>query len=187
MTERYAYCPDDVVIELFNLPPPVMIDEVEHVFTLADVRHADYATLCRPCGPDVAEGWRWTGSGFAAPAAPEPAPLSAAELIAYAADRRWRRETGGIVIGGIPVATDDRSKIMVLGARIAARADPEWTTVWHGADGGTYPLNAAAMLAISNAIEAHVNGTFATFAIVKAGIEAGETTTIAEIDAAFEV
>lgn len=108
-----------------------------------------------------------------------------ARLLAYAANRRWQNEVGGTTVGSVPIATDDRSKTMVLGARVAAAADPGWETVWHGADGQTYPLNAAAMIAISNAVEAHVNATFATFAAVKADIEAGEITTFAEIDAAF--
>jgi hypothetical protein len=118
-------------------------------------------------------------------AAHDPASLGKLALIAHAADARWRREVGGILVGTVPVATDDRSKTMVLGARVAAAANPAWETVWHGADGQTYPLNAAAMIAISNAVEAHVNATFATFAIVKADIEAGEITTTAQIDAAF--
>lgn len=118
-------------------------------------------------------------------AAHDPAVIGAAALIAYAADKRWQREVGGIVIGSVPVATDDRSKIMIMGARVAATADAGWETVWHGSDGQTYPLNAAGMIAISNAVEAHVNATFATFAGIKADIEAGAITSYAEIDAAF--
>jgi hypothetical protein len=108
------------------------------------------------------------------------------DLLAYAADRRWIVETSGTTVAGIPIATDDRSKIMVMGARVAAAASPDWETVWHGADGQTYPLNAAQMTAISDAVEAHVNATFATFASVKADIEDGVITTLAEIDAAFD-
>ncbi len=106
-------------------------------------------------------------------------------LVSYAANRRWLRETGGTVVGGVPIATDDRSKIMIMGARVAAAADPNWETVWHGADGQTYPLNAPSMIAVSNAVEAHVNAIFAIFAGLKADIEAGEITSYAEIDAAF--
>jgi hypothetical protein len=50
------------------------------------------------------------------------------ELIAYAADVRWRKEVGGIVVAGVPVATDDRSKQMIIGARLAANSDPDWST-----------------------------------------------------------
>lgn len=115
----------------------------------------------------------------------DPVARARADLLAYAADRRWRIEVGGIVIAGVPIATDDRSKIMIMGARVAAASDAAWQTIWHGADGQTYPLNAAAMIAISGAVEAHVNATFGTFATVKTAIEAGTITTTAAIDAAF--
>lgn len=107
------------------------------------------------------------------------------DLVAYAADRRWRKEVGGIDADGVPVATDDRSKLMITGARIAAMADAGWSTIWHGANGETYPIGAAAMIAISDAVQAHVNAGFQTFVTVKAAIEAGTMTTTAEIDAAF--
>lgn len=106
-------------------------------------------------------------------------------LIAYAADLRWRKEVSGVEISGIPVATDDRSKLMIMAARVAASADPAWTTVWHGADGQTYSINASAMIAISDEVQARINATFVVFASVKAAIEAGTITTAAEIDAAF--
>ncbi|MGO4173222.1 DUF4376 domain-containing protein [Bosea sp. TAF32] len=53
------------------------------------------------------------------------------------------------------------------------------------ADGGTYPVDAVAMVANSDAVQAHVNGDFATCAVVKDEIEAGTITTMAEVDAAF--
>lgn len=108
-----------------------------------------------------------------------------ARLEAYAADLRWRREVGGINVGGVSVSTDDRAKLMITGARVAAAADPSWSTVWYGADGATYPLDAAAMIAISDAVQAHVNASFSSFATIKAGIGAGTITSTAEIDAAF--
>ena len=115
--------------------------------------------------------------------APHVAPV--VDLVTHAADRRWQKEVGGIVVDGIPVATDDRAKLMITGARVAAMADPAWTTTWHGTDGNSYPVDAAAMVAISDAVQAHVNATFATFATVKAAIEAGAITTAAQVDAAF--
>lgn len=119
------------------------------------------------------------------PEAPEPEPTTPSELIAYAANRRWRTEVGGVRIAGVPIATDDRSKIMIMGARIAAAANAAWSTIWHGADGGTYPIDAATMIAISDAVEEHVNATFAIFATVKAAIEAATITSREQIDAAF--
>lgn len=171
--QRFARIAGGVVAEIITLPDDV---------ALADAFHADIAAACIACGGEVQPGWAAVDGGFSAPVA---VPPSQERLMAYAADRRWRREVGGIVIGGVPVATDDRSKIMIMGARVAAAADAGWETIWHGSDGQTYPLNAAAMIAISNAVEAHVNATFATFAAVKVDIVAGEITTLAAIDAAF--
>lgn len=116
-----------------------------------------------------------------------PAGVQKAALAAYARDRRWQVEVGGITIAGAPVATDDRSKMMIIGARMAAEAAPSWTTIWQGADGGAYPLDAAAMIAISDAVQAHVNGTFATLAGILADIDTGDITTRDEIDTAFLV
>ncbi|MGF7053998.1 hypothetical protein GGC47_003186 [Bosea sp. OAE752] len=115
--------------------------------------------------------------------APYQPPLI--DLIAYAADRRWRNEVRGISVAGIPVATDDRAKLMITGARVAAMADPSWSTTWHGADGNTYPVDAAAIIAISDQVQQHVNTGFTTFAAVKAEIDAGTITTTDQIDVAF--
>lgn len=43
-------------------------------------------------------------------------------LAAYAADKRWQKETGGFEFNGLHIATDDRSKIMIAGAREAAKS-----------------------------------------------------------------
>lgn len=132
-------------------------------------------------------GCTWSEQGgFVKPAQPpvDPAELKAS-LTAYAADVRWRKETGGIVAGGVPIATDDRSKQMIIGARIAADADPNWTTQWIAADGSIVPIDAAAIIAISDAVQAHVNDCFTSYALVKTDIDSGTITTTAEIDAAF--
>ncbi len=50
----------------------------------------------------------------AAMAAADPVEQARSALVAYAADKRWRVETGGISVGGIDVATDDRSKLMIM-------------------------------------------------------------------------
>jgi len=118
--------------------------------------------------------------GVIEPYAPPPV-----DLLNYAADKRWQKEVGGIEFGGIPVATDDRSKSMIIGARLAADADPAWSTMWVGADGVVYPIDAAAIVAISDAVQAHVNACFTLYAAVKAGIDDGDVTSAEQIDTAF--
>ncbi|WP_235923372.1 DUF4376 domain-containing protein [Brucella tritici] len=108
-----------------------------------------------------------------------------ADLVAYAANKRWLKETGGIEINGLTVATDDRSKTMISGARVAAQNDPNFTTQWKGADGSFVTIDAAAVIGISDAMLAHVSNCFATEAQVLADIEAGTISTTEQIDAAF--
>lgn len=103
----------------------------------------------------------------------------------YAANKRWLKETGGIEINGLTVATDDRSKTMISGARVAAQNDPNFTTQWKGADGSFVTIDAAAVIGISDAVLAHVSNCFATEAQVLAAIEAGAITTVEQVDAAF--
>jgi hypothetical protein len=106
-------------------------------------------------------------------------------LIAYARDKRWQVEIGGAVAAGVPVATDDRSKLMIVGARVAAASNPSWATVWQGTDGQAYPVDAATMLAIADAVQSHTNATFTVLAGLLDGIEAGTVTTRAQVDDAF--
>lgn len=175
MTEKhYARVIEGLVVETKDLP---------QAFDLDALFGEGHGWVEAPA--DVAAGWSCDGSGFSAPTIPQPPVPTEAELVAHAAERRWRFETGGITVAGVPVLTDDRSKLMIAGARLAAMAGPDWTTPWHGADGGIYPLDAAAIVAISDAVSAHVQASFATFAAVKAAIVDGTITTTAEIDAAF--
>lgn len=115
------------------------------------------------------------------PVTGEPEPTS---LQSRAALRRWQREVGGITVDGLAVATDDRSKMMLMGARIAAVADENFSTQWK-TPVGFITLDAPTIIALSNAVLAHVDACFAIEAGVLADITSGEITTPAEIDAAF--
>ncbi len=109
------------------------------------------------------------------------------DLAAYAASARYVKETGGITVDGVSVATDDRSKIMVMGARIAAEADANFTTPFVQSNGASITLTAAQVIAVSNALLEHVQVCFVTFNTVVAEVTASPPTitTTAEIDAAF--
>lgn len=105
-------------------------------------------------------------------------------LIDYAAVIRWQTETAGIVVSGTKIATDDRSKQMIQGARIAADADDTFTTPWVAADGSIQTMNAAAIKSVSDAVTGHVRGCFVTYASVVAAIREGRITTQLQIDSA---
>ncbi|KFC63967.1 hypothetical protein FG93_05477 [Bosea sp. LC85] len=150
--------------------------------SLAESFHPDFIAALVAVPVDAELGWISNGGTFGPPGPPLPSPV---DLVAYAREKRWQIEIGGILVAGVPVATDDRSKIMIVGGRVAAMADAAWSTIWQGADGNAYPVNAAAMIAISDAVQAHVNATFATLATVLSAIESSAVTTKAAIDADF--
>lgn len=118
---------------------------------------------------------------------PSPAPPSATDLAAYAKGARDAKENGGITVQGVPTATDDRSKLLVAGARMRADDNPNGTEMWAAADGREYPLPASAIVLISKAIGAHVSACFVCYASVKAALTASPPTITdqAGVDAAF--
>jgi hypothetical protein len=110
-----------------------------------------------------------------------PVP-SVDDLRRYTADKRWRVETGGVSVGGIAVHTDDRSKMMIMGARVKAAADPLFTTQWKTVDGAFVTIDALTVVALSDAVLAHVDACFAAEATVLAGIDAGTINDLDGID-----
>lgn len=118
-------------------------------------------------------------------AAPEALPTKD-QLLAHLATHRWAVETGGIQLNGMTVATDDRSKTMIMGARIAAMANPDHVVNWKMPDGSWVQLDAATITAISDAVLNHVNNCFEKEAEVAALIEAGDITGIEGVEAAFD-
>lgn len=124
---------------------------------------------------------RWDGEKVVV-YTPPSAPF---DLVSYAADKRWQKETGGFELNGLHIATDDRSKLMLSGARVAAEADPNFTTSWKSADGAFVMLNALQIIAISNAVLSHVSDCFAIEAQVLSQIDDGTITGQSQVDTAF--
>lgn len=107
------------------------------------------------------------------------------DLLAYAKQKRWEKEVGGLLVNGIRIATDDRSKVMLMGARSVAEADATSVQEWDSADGSVHQLTAPQIIAISQAVAAHVSQCFATYKVVKDKIDNGQITSKAKIDEAF--
>lgn len=105
-------------------------------------------------------------------------------LAQYAADKRWRVETGGCPWSGHVIATDrdSQSKLMAEFVAIGGglRSDP---SPWKMTAGFVSLTNAQMATAIA-AARTHVATAFATEAAVLAQVNAGTITTTAQIDAA---
>ena len=169
---RYALKLHGFVHEIFPFDPML-----GPAFDVADVTDQ----------PDVVAGWTANGDGSFTPP-PAPPPPTVDELVAYAAARRYAIEVGGVATALGRVATDDRSKVMILGSRMAAQLDPAWSRVWLFAAGASATVRAAEITAMSDAVQAHVAGVFAAFETIKAAITAvpPTITTMAAIDAALD-
>jgi len=111
----------------------------------------------------------WDAKGN--PSVYDPSTDPAAIPSAIAA-RRYQAEVGGITAGGMPVATDRDSQGLVMGAAFAASLDPNYTCNWK-TDAGFVKLDAKTLIAVAQAVRAHVQACFdreeALLAAVKAG------------------
>lgn len=110
---------------------------------------------------------------------PEPPPV---DLYAYAASKRYAVETGGIVLNGMQVMTDRASQSLITGAYNFVQANPD-VLVRFKTTAGFVELTTTQMMAVANAVGAHVQASFAAEGTVNAEIVAGTITTKAEVDA----
>mgnify|MGYP000935891103 CR=1 FL=1 len=118
---------------------------------------------------------------------PQPEPPTVAELKAYAAEKRWQVEVGGVLVEvapgvSVPVPTDDRAKLLILGAAQTLTPDATAPFVAGGVVYGT--LSGAQFVALHAAVVAHVQATFPVLAELITQIDAGTVTSTTQIDAA---
>jgi hypothetical protein len=132
-------------------------------------------------GGTVTVGQTWNGLSF------DPPPvvtLTADDLQAYAAAKRFEIETGGIAVETVAIATDRESQAMLVGAYNYLSLNQEATIQWKG-ETGFVTLGLAQIQAIASAVGAHVQACFAKEAEIVAEIVAGTITTTAAIDTEF--
>ncbi len=102
-----------------------------------------------------------------------------AHLPAY----RYTKEIGGITVSGVPIQTDRESRAILTGAYIRAKEDNTYTVRWKTPD-GFITLNAATIIAISDAVADHVQKCYAAEADVAADILT--LTSVQEVETAFD-
>ena len=106
-----------------------------------------------------------------------PAEARAAAATAALRDRiKARRDvaiTGGLRLEGMAIATDDVSQKRLTAAALAALLDPDLVLQWKLPDGRFIPLQAAQVIAIAQAVRAHVQACFGHEAQLLAALAAG--------------
>lgn len=119
------------------------------------------------------------------PEIPEPDP-TIDDLYRYSADCRWNKETSGITVGTYKVETDRTSQALLTGARVAANADPKFTTKYKMQDNQFVELDAKQIIAISDAVLAHVSNCFLLESQVNDKIKSKKLTTYKDVLAEYE-
>lgn len=94
---------------------------------------------------------------------------------AVIAARRYEAEVGGLVLNGMQIDTDDRSKLLINGAALEATIDPAYMMQWK-TPGGFIELTAQQVIGIARAVRAHVQACFDREAELLAALDAGTLT-----------
>ena len=112
-------------------------------------------------------------------------PVAIAAKVAELAAYRYAQEISGTNVGGIPVQTDDRSKLLITGKRVQAIESPNGTWNWKTGPGTSATLTAAQVIAVADGVAAFVQGCFDREIAIAAQISAmTDWTAVASIDIA---
>lgn len=102
-----------------------------------------------------------TGELIEQPVAPPTFAQRQASMRAAVRARRWQAETGGIVVAGAPIRTDEGSRGNITGAVALFDNDPTLTAIDFEAQPGIWvTLDEATMRAIGVAVGRHVQACF---------------------------
>ncbi len=119
---------------------------------------------------------RWTGQGWEKLSkAPEQLPLPEPDWLPLIATRRYQAEVSGITLDGLPIETDDRSKLLINGAAARAARDSNYILKWKTFE-GFVDLPAAQVLIIADAVSDHVQACFNREAELQAAVADGSIT-----------
>lgn len=103
-------------------------------------------------------------------------PFATAKENKYAeiAAARYNAEIAGVTINGVSIKTDRESQGLITGAALKALQDNTYTCKWKGID-GFVELTAPQIIAIADAVRAHVQSCFDHEAELVPLIESAET------------
>ncbi len=173
MTQTFARVVDGIVVEIATIPDGANI---------TDCFQADIAAAFVSCSSTVQQGYAYNGKKFSAPTVPA---VTEADLIAYAAAKRYLIETGGYTYDSHPIATDRDSQSKITAVALSANlVGSSFSAEWKCSDGTFFTLDQAAAIAMATAVMTFVSACFAAEAAVVTAITGGTITTTADIDGA---
>lgn len=119
---------------------------------------------------------------------PAPGAYTKGQLAAYSADARYRHASGGVTVtslSSVPFLTDPTSRNTVNSAYQYAVANSAHVSDWKMSDGSFIKLDLAQLTTLNDDMTVFVQACFSCESANATNINAGSTTTLAEIDAAF--
>lgn len=138
-----------------------------------------------PANSDRRAYEQWVANGNA----PTPLPIPTLEEMktqkrAALADRRWRAEGAGVTVGDIRMQTTRDAWTPLARLYQRALADPQFACpAWKLGDGEFVSIDNAKLVAIGDAVEAHVQSCFVREKEIAALIaDAADATALAAID-----
>ncbi|KQP11146.1 hypothetical protein ASF28_08875 [Methylobacterium sp. Leaf99] len=160
-----AYYEDDVAVPMVAFPDARLVPYAGAMEALGRIGPA-------PTGPE-------DGRLFRAPVSPD--------LPAYAASERYRAEVGGLTFKGHRFATDrEVGQPKITRAELKALSNPAYAIPdFKTVTGAFVALSNADIVALGDALDAHVQVCFGVEAAVGRAVAAGTLTTVEAVDALF--
>lgn len=90
------------------------------------------------------------------------------------AAKRYAKEIAGVDINGVSVATDRDSQALITGAALAAMIDSDYSLNWK-TENGFIHLTASEIVAVAQAVRAHVQSCFDREGELVALVDAAQT------------
>lgn len=113
---------------------------------------------------------------------PDPPPTQA-QLLEYAARKRYEVEIGGTTVSGYPISTDMENQARIIRAFIRAKNNATYTIPnWRLADGSFVALTNNAILVMGDGVHDFIDSCGDAEKAVRDAILADTITTYAEID-----
>lgn len=126
-----------------------------------------------PAAPSPAEGFRFDLASEAWVDIRTPAELAEAQRTAFKL-RRDMAVNGGTTFSGMHLQTDDITQSRITGAALAAMIDPNYSLQWKMHGGDFITLTGAQIIAVAQAIRAHVQACYDREAELIAALGAGQ-------------
>ena len=116
------------------------------------LEYAEVLALRQRCRDKINE---WNGEDFIAPTFEDLRNRKYREI----ATARYNAEIAGVTVNGVSIKTDRESQGLITGAALKAMQDNTYTCRWKGID-GFVELTAPQIIAIADAVRAHVQACF---------------------------